>query len=122
MATADGGGDELEGGGHATPARDDTEPGGEVDRYLHWHGAARAREGGLAQLLEELAALLFPEALDTPGVADADFLHDPACFDLAETGQALENGEDLHFPNDLIALALVQEFVQRYRAHLEAVF
>jgi hypothetical protein len=84
-------------------------------------GTARPEpERGLAQLLEELAALLFPEALDTPGVADADFLHDPACFDLAE--EALENGEDLHFPNDLIALALVQEFVQRYRAHLEAVF
>jgi hypothetical protein len=87
---------------------------GQVDRSTATCiGTARpgSRES-LAQLLEELAALLFPEALDTPRVADADFLHDPARFDLAEAGQALENGEDLHFPNDLIALALVQEFVQ----------
>src|SRR4051812_6701385 len=45
----------------------------------------------LAQLLEEPLALLPPEALPPPRLADADLLHQPPGLDLAESRKRLQH-------------------------------
>ena len=83
--------------------------------------AGAVPERASAQLFEQFAALLVPQALDSSRVADADLVHDAASLDLAEARKALEYGKHLHFANDLVGLTLVKKVLQRDRAHFEAV-
>src|SRR6187399_734021 len=56
--------------------------------------AAASAEG-----LEERLALLLAETTDAAGVGDADLLHRAPGLHLADAGEGLDDGEDLHLPD-----------------------
>ena len=62
--------------------------------------------GSARSLFEQRLTLLGTEPLEPAAVADADGLHQAACLDLPQTGQGLENGDHLHFPDGLVGVGL----------------
>src|SRR5207245_10968744 len=52
-------------------------------------------------------------------LAELEFLHDPTGLDFPDTGQRLEDGDDLQLGDSIVALALSDQFAERERASLE---
>src|SRR6185312_3561204 len=77
--------------------------------------------GSARSLFEQRLALLGPEALQAPAVADADGLHEATGLHLAETGQGFEDRDHLHLANGLVGVRLGEKVRQGKRAHLELV-
>src|SRR5690606_13101069 len=69
--------------------------------------------------LEQRLALLLAQALDPARVGDADLLHRPPGADLAHAGERLEDRDDLHLPDRVVALGLAEEVPQGQGPHLE---
>src|SRR3954447_3611681 len=72
-----------------------------------------------AQLLEQRLPLLRPEATHSPGLADADVLHDATGLHLADAGQRFEEGHRLELADHIVALRLAERLGQRHRSHLQ---
>src|SRR5439155_18448248 len=77
------------------------------------------KELHLRQALEESTALVLAQSMDPAGLADRQLVHQPAGLDLADTGQRLQHGHDLHLPDNLVAIALLEQLSERDRAHLQ---
>src|SRR5207249_4230343 len=73
------------------------------------------KELHLRQALEESTALVLAQSMDPAGLADRQLVHQPAGLDLADTGQRLQHGHDLHLPDNLVAIALLERPAERDR-------
>src|SRR5512139_1269075 len=78
----------------------------------------RGRPSG-GELVEQPLALLGAEAADPAGVRDPDLLHRAAGLHLPDAREGLEDGDDLHLADDVVALGLVEQLPERGGAHLE---
>src|SRR5579859_167962 len=65
--------------------------------------------------------LVRSETTNTPGLGNAEPLHDLLCPHLADTRHRLEQCRDLHLADDVVRLAVLEYLGQRRRATLELV-
>ena len=79
-------------------------------------------QGSLGEVVDELLRLVGAEAADLAGWGDADLLHDLLGLDLADAGQGLEQGRDLHLAQDFVLVGLLQHCLKVGLTFLELFF
>src|SRR5207248_11149084 len=74
---------------------------------------------GLWKRLQQGLSLLSAEAAHAPGLADSDLLHQAASPHLADARKGLEQRDNLHLADHLIAVGLLEQLLETGGAHLQ---